>query len=67
MGRINGAAAVSAARVETQIQMAILSKVLQHVKGQQQNVVKLIEGTLEMARHLRSVEPGQGALVDVLA
>ncbi len=64
---ISGAAAISAGRVQTQIQMALLSKVMQQVKCQQEGVAGLIDAAVESAQQIQGSEPGKGVSVDVFA
>ena len=64
---ISEAAGISAQRVQSSIETAVLSKVMQVVKGQQQAAAGLIDAALETARAIGGAEPGKGGLVDVTA
>jgi|GEM_PF-4567326 len=64
---INSAAAINAGQVQSQVQTAVMSKVMQVVKGHQQNIASLVEAAAESARAIQGAEPGKGGVIDVYA
>jgi len=67
MGGIDSIAAIAASRVQSNIDIAILSKVMQQTKAQQQNVVALIDAAVESARTIGDAGPHATAGVDTYA
>ena len=64
---INQAAAVSAGRVESNIQMAVMLKVREQMDQREQAVATLIESALENAQQIQSIEAGKGEHVELQA
>ena len=64
---INAAAAVATQNVQSQIGMAVLAKVSQQVRLQQEQTLSLVDAALESAEAINSGEAGVGAVVDTRA
>jgi len=67
MGGIDSVAAIAASRVQSNIDIAILSKVMQQTRAQQQSVAALIEGAVETWQTVNSGDLDATGGIDLYA